>query len=206
MSSPYPPGYPSGPTDPGGPVYPPYSAPPPRPSQTPLIVAVTVVVLALIGLAAFLLTRSGSDRTAGESFQTPAVASGPASLREAPAETAAPPAAAPSTAAQPDPSGVPQAAAGPSGEWSSASPDIGQDCSRPGGTPIPLTVTNRLNVPLTLYLVDEACEAHEYATISPGSTVAQQTTTGTRWDVGDGVDMTYAAFVPTESSTDWVVQ
>ena len=195
--------------------YPP-PGPPRERSQAPLI-AGGVVLLALVLAVGYLLGQRGDDRPAEVTAQTTAQATAPEALPATPPSTqaatptpsAAPPPA--SAAPSPSPASAPTVPAGTrvtTGRWSTASPDIGQECSRPGGTPVRIEIVNELRVPLRLHWTAEDCQSSEYGVIAAGATVTQDTYTGHRWDVGEDADdaLAYAAFVPDGSATRWVIR
>ncbi len=173
----------------------------------------TVVLLALIGATAFvILQRDTSDTGPGESVQTAAAVREPDPCSTVPGNPAPPPdagqgpaTAAPGSASTQAP-GPAAATATPTGRWSSAAPDLGQDCSRSGGAPVTIEIVNRLTVPLEMTWVDDACALHPYGTLAAGSAMTQDTYTGHRWEAGDGAGLSYAGFIPDGSSTRWVIQ
>ena len=162
-------------------------------SRTRLVIGVAVVLVVIVAAAIMLMPRDPGNASTSESVEAPAGNPAPAP------GSATAPAATPTEA-------PPTASAAPSGAWSSAAPDLGQDCSETGGSAVTLEIENRLAVPLELYWINFSCEAQSYGTLAPGATWSQPTFTGHRWDVGDGVDMSYDAFIPTASSTRWVIQ
>ncbi|HLA64535.1 MAG TPA: hypothetical protein VK610_08900 [Rhodothermales bacterium] len=201
-----PPGYPAYPPPPGG-------YPPPRGgSNTPLVIGGVVVLIALIVAVVFVMTqREPGGAVPAQSAGAPVAPPSPGASSEAPTVAIAPtsPGQAPATAAAPTPTApapTPAApAATPSGTWSTAAPDLGQDCSLPGGVPVTIEIVNRLSVSLQLFWTAEDCSSQHYATLAPGETISQSTYTRHRWDVGDG-ELAYAAFIPNGSSNRWVIQ